>query len=178
MQIQQFKRPLLMLLVAAITSLTFSGCSKDDDNTNNESGVHLKAKIGSKDHNFNNVRARWMEGGAYLEITGITATGEALSITVLNEEGNRVPVGRYTLDDNTRFSILSTYHFMEGNVQKNFSASRQTVWNDAFELEITKQNNTYVEGKFSGILVIGSGLTTLQTITVENGSFSAPIGNE
>ncbi|WAC41498.1 hypothetical protein [Pedobacter sp. SL55] len=67
---------------------------------------------------------------------------------------------------------------MEGNVQKNFTASRQTVFNDAFDLEITKQNNTYVEGKFSGILVIGSGLTTLQTITVENGSFSAPIGNE
>ena len=179
MQIQQLKRPLLMLLVAAIiTCLTFTGCSKDDDDNNNEGGVHLKAKIGSKDHNFNNVRARWIEGGAYLEITGITSSGEALSITVMNEQGNRVPVGKYLLDDGSPFSILSTYHIMEGNVQKNFSASEKTVWNDAFELEITKQNNTYVEGKFSGVLVIGSGLTTLQTITVENGSFSAPIGNE
>ncbi len=31
-----------------------------------------------------------------------------------------------------------------------------------------------VEGKFTGTLVIGSGLTTLATITVENGLFSVP----
>jgi len=171
-----FKKPFLMILALFFTTLTISSCSKDDNETNNESGVHLKAKIGSKDHNFNNVKARWVEGKNYLEITGMTSNNEWLSITVLNET-NRVPAGKYTLDDATPFSILSTYHFMEGNVQKNFTASRQTVWNDAFELEITKQNNTYVEGKFSGTLVIGSGLTTLQTITVENGSFSSPISN-
>jgi len=45
---------------------------------------------------------------------------------------------------------------------------------DAFNLEITKIDNTVVEGKFTGTLVIGSGLTTLEAITVENGSFSAP----
>ncbi|WP_211659852.1 hypothetical protein [Pedobacter ureilyticus] len=178
MQMLNFKRPIFIMLALLFTTLTISSCSKDDNETNNEGGVHLKAKIGSKDHNFNNVRARWIEGGAYLEITGITTSGEALSITVLNNAGKRVPVGKYILDDATDFDILSTYHTMENGIQKNFSASTETVWNDAFELEITKQNNTYVEGKFSGTLVIGAGLTTLQTITVENGSFSTPIGNE
>ncbi len=176
MQILNFKKHLLILLVTAITSLTFTGCSKDKDETNNESGVHLKAKIGSKDHTFSDVRARWVDGGNYLEITGRTANNEWLSITVMNE-ATRVPVGKYTLDDATPFSILSLYHFMDGNTQKNFTASRQTVWSDAFELEISKISNTNVEGKFSGILVIGSGLTTLESITVESGSFNAPIKN-
>lgn len=176
MQIQQFKKPLLILLVAVVTSLTFTGCSKDDHENNNESGAQLQAKIGSKDHNFKDVRARWMEGKNYLEITGMTSNNEWLSITVMNET-TRVPVGKYSLDDGTPFTIVSIYHFMEGNAQKNFSAARQTVWNDAFDLEITKQNNTHVEGKFSGVLVIGSGLNTLERITVENGSFSAPISN-
>lgn len=169
-----FKKPLLMLLALALITLTITSCSKDDNETNNDGNYHLKAKIGTKEHTFNEVRARWIDNGNFLEITGRTSNNEWLSITVMNEAA-RVPVGKYTLDDDTPFSILSTYHFMEGSAQKNFTASRQTVWGDAFELEISKMSSAHVEGKFSGVLVIGSGLTTLETITVENGSFNAPI---
>lgn len=173
MQMLNFKRPFLMLLALVLTSLTIISCSKDDDDTPVDGSYHLKAKIGTKDHTFTNVRARWVENSNYLELTGMTSNNEWLSITVLSDI-ERVPVGKYTLDDGSPFSILALYHFMEGNVQKNFSATRQTVWSDAFELEISKINSTSVEGKFSGVLVIGSGMTTLERITVENGTFNAP----
>lgn len=169
---RNFKRSFLTMLVLVLTSLTITSCSKKDDGN----GFHLKAKIGSKDQIFNDVSARWIDGGNYLEITGRTANNEWLAITVLNE-AMRVPVGTYTLDDNTSFSILTIYHFMENNVQKNFTASRGTVWTDEFSLELSKVDNNIVEGKFSGTLVIGSGLNTLEAIAVANGSFSAPIKN-
>jgi len=173
MQVLNFKKTFLMLIVAV---LTISGCSKKDDEANNEGGFHLKAKIGSKDRIFSDVRARWIDGGNYLEITGRASNNEWLTITVMNE-AKKVPVGKYSLDDNTGFSILSIYTLIENNTQENYTASRETVWPDVFNLEITKIDNTVVEGKFTGTLVIGSGLTTVETITVENGSLSAPFKN-
>lgn len=174
MKILKFRKTFLMLLVLVATTLTLISCSKDDDETINGDGFHLKAKVGTKDMSFKDVRARWVDGKSYLEITGMTSDNEWLTITVMND-AIRVPVGKYSLDDATPFSILSIYHFMDGNVQKNFTASRQTIWNDAFELEISQINDNNVEGKFSGILVIGSGETTLERITIENGTFNAPI---
>ena len=175
MQMPNFKKSFLLMLLF-IGAITISSCSKKDDDVNNEGGFHLKAKIGSKDRTFSDVRARWVDGGNYLEITGKVSNNEWLTITVMNET-TKVPVGKFLLDDNTSFSILSIYTLMEGSAQKNYTASRATVWPDAFNLEITKIDNSVVEGKFTGTLVIGSGLTTLETITVENGTFSAPFKN-
>jgi len=172
-----FKKSMLAMFVLVLMTLTILSCSKDNDGPNNESGSHLKAKIGAKEHTFNNASARWIDGGNYLEITGMTSNNEWLAITVMNDQNTRVPVGKYTLDDGTAFNILSIYHFMDNGAQKNFTASRNTVWNDTFELEISKINGTNVEGKFSGVLVIGSGLTTLERITVESGTFNAPFKN-
>ena len=173
MQMLNFKKNLLMVVMVAFTSLTIVSCSKKDDDATNEGSFHLSAKIGSKDRTFSDARARWVDGGNYLEITGRVSSNASLTITVLNQT-TRVPLGKYTLDDSTPFSLLSIYNLTENNAQKNYTASRGTVWSDAFNLEITKIDNTVVEGKFTGTLVIGSGLNTLETITVENGSFSAP----
>ena len=172
MQMLNFKKPFLMMLMV-LTTLTITSCSKKDDDATNDGSLHLNAKIGSKDRTFSDLRARWVDGGNYLEITGRVSSNEWITITVLNQT-TRVPIGKYTLDDNTPFSLLTTYTLIENNTQKNYTASRATVWPDLFNLEITKIDNNVVEGKFTGTLVIGSGLTTLETITVENGSFSVP----
>src|SRR5690606_15062375 len=142
------------------------GCSKDDPATAEVSNNYLKVKVGDIEKNFSNVKARWVDGGNYLEVTGSNGGTEWVTITVLSET-TRVPAGQYSLDDASEFDILSAHILTnDQGTQLNHAASRGTLASeDAFNLKINKIDNNQVEGTFSGVLVRVQGAQTLGTVT-------------
>lgn len=152
-----------------------SACSKDDKTTGEVNNNFLQVKIDGKDKSFSNVIARWVDGGNYLEITGIDPGKESISISVLSD-ATRVPAGQYGLDDASQFKILSSYSLFNSNSQLNFAATRGTLAvEDAFTLNIEKLNNSATEGTFSGVLVRAEGNTTLGLVRLTEGKFKAAI---
>jgi len=127
---------------------------------------------------YNNVSARWIEGGNSLEIKGTRDGSSWMTITVLAKD-NRVSVGKYMLDDNTAFDILTTYSRIESGQQFNFTATRGTIaLLDDFTLEVEDMNEHTVEGSFSGTLIAVQGLEVIDSIILKNGSFSTSIDRE
>lgn len=161
----------------AVVILSFLGaCKKKDKNTGGGSvtGNELSVKInGSKKH-FSDARARWIDGGNYLEITANNNGSEWISITIMSET-TRVPEGQYGLDDGSAFTLLSTYSLINGSTQLNYAATRGTLAKeDAFTLHLNRINGS-VEGTFSGVVVMVEGVNTVGMVTLEDGKFRTAI---
>lgn len=169
------KRKFFLTGVLLIGNLLLSSCGNDDSVMEPVANNYLEVKVDGKAKTFSNVKARWVDGGSYLELTGNNNGNEWISITVLSET-TRVPAGRYTLDDGTPYTILSTYGTASGNSQHNYTATKGTAApEDAFMLDIDKISATTTSGTFSGMLVTVEGLTTLGTFTLTDDKFSAVI---
>lgn len=169
------KRKILLTGVVLMGTLLLNSCSSDDAVGGPVTNDYLEVKVDGTTKTFANVKGRWVDGGAYLELNGNNNGTEWISITVLSET-TRVPVGTYTLDDGTPYTILSTYGTAAGNSQQNYTATKGTAApEDAFMLDIDKISTTATSGTFSGTLVTVEGLTTLGTVTLTDGKFSAAI---
>lgn len=169
------KRKFFLTGVLLMGNLLLNSCSNDDSVVGPVTDNYLEVKIDGTAKTFSNVKGRWVDGGAYLELTGNNNGTEWISITVLSET-TRVPVGMYTLDDGTPYTILSTYGTVSGNSQQNFTATKGTAApEDAFMLNIDNISSTATSGTFSATLVKVEGLTTLGTVTLTDGKFSAVI---
>lgn len=169
------RRKTFLTAVVLTSAFLFNSCGNDDSVGGPVTNDYLEVKIDGTTKTFSNVKGRWVDGGAYLELTGNNNGTEWISITVLSET-TRVPAGRYTLDDGTPYTILSAYGTASGNSQQNYTATRGTAApEDAFMLDIDKISNTATSGTFSGTLVTVEGLNTLGTVTLTDGKFSAEI---
>lgn len=163
--------PILFILFLAL-AFTFVGCKNDDDADGGSGNYFMKATVGGAEHNFSNdLRASWVEGKTFLNITGYH-DNSFITITLMNDS-KRATAGQYTLDDASGFQILSIYSPNGG--QENYTASHGTVWDDQFQINITDINDKTVKGSFSGDLVIGGGgATVAKRIKIENGTFNVP----
>ena len=171
------KRKFFLTEVLLIGNLLLSSCGNDDSGVGPVTKNYLEVKVDGTAKTFSNVKGRWVDGGSYLELTGNNNGSEWISITILSES-TRVPVGSYTLDDATPYTILSTYGTTSGNSQQNYTATKGTAApEDAFTLNIDKISAIATSGTFSGTLVKVEGLTTLGTVTLTDGKFSAVISS-
>lgn len=169
------KRNLLFLGVAFISTLLFTACSDDDNAAGSVPTNSLEVTINGTKKSFSNVQGRWVDGGSYLELTATNDGNEWVSVTVLSET-TRVPVGTYTLDDGSPFSILSVYNLNSEGSQQNYTATKGTAApEDAFILDIEKISNSEASGTFSGTLVSVEGLHTTGIVTFTNGKFNVAI---
>ncbi|TDS07522.1 hypothetical protein [Sphingobacterium paludis] len=155
--------------------LLFTSCSdRVKDNLGDETNF-LKVTVNDKVEIYNNVSARWVEGGNSLEITGTRDGSSWMKINVLAKDA-RVSVGTYMLDDDSTFDIVATYSRINDNQQANFAATRGTVsLLDAFTFEIDDLNEHAIEGSFSGTLIAVRGLEVLDAVELKDGSFSTSI---
>lgn len=163
-------------IIFACTALVIilTGCKKDEA-TGTVDSTYFTVKIDGVEKSFVSTDARWVDGGNYLEITGSNGGNEWMKLTVMSEN-TRVPMGQYSLDDHSGFDMLAIYSVTKDNQQLNLTATRNTFApEDALNLNISKINNSTVEGSFSGSLVRVEGLKTLQTINVTNGKFKTTI---
>ena len=162
-----------MILALSLFALLFSGCKKDEA-TGTVDTTYMSVKIDGIEKQFSTVNARWVDGGNFLEITGSNDGKEWLTITVMSEN-TRVSSGRYSLDTSGP-NMLGVYSVTKDNQQLNVTATGGThAPEDALNLEITKVNNTAVEGSFSGAFVRVEGLKTLQVVSIANGKFKTEI---
>lgn len=169
------KRNLLLFGAAFISVLQLGACSNDDNVTGSVAADSLEVTINGTKKVFSNVQARWVDGGNYLELTASNNGSEWVSVTVLSET-TRVPVGTYTLDDGSSFSILSVYNLNSEGSQHNYSATKGTAApEDAFILDIEKISNSAASGTFSGTLVSVEGLNTTRIVTFTDGKFNVSV---
>lgn len=167
---------ILLSASAFLMILSLKSCSNDDSAAaapvkNN----YLEVKVNGNKKVFSNVKGRWVDGGNYLELTATDNGSEWLSITVLSD-ATRVPVGLYTLDDGTPYTILAAYSLIVANGQQNYTATKGTAAvEDAFVLDLNKISNSAAEGTFSGTVVSVEGLTTTGLVTLTDGTFNVSI---
>ncbi|WP_144062704.1 hypothetical protein [Sphingobacterium paucimobilis] len=162
-----------MILALSLFALLFSGCKKDEA-TGTVDTMYMSVKIDGIEKQFSAVNARWVDGGNFLEITGSNGSMEWLTITVMSEN-TRVSNGRYSLDTSGP-NMLGIYAVTKDNQQLNVTATGGThAPEDALNLEITRINNSSVEGSFSGAFVSVEGLNTLKVVPIANGKFKTEI---
>lgn len=163
-----------IIFAFAALAIILTGCKKDGA-TGAVDSTYFTAKIDGVEKSFTSTDARWVDGGNYLEITGSNGGTEWIKLTIMSET-TRVPSGQYTLDDLSGFNILAIYSLTRDNQQLNVAATRNTYApEDALNLNLSKVNNSMVEGSFSGALVRVEGLKTLQTINLTDGKFKTTI---
>ncbi|MBD1431566.1 hypothetical protein H8B06_01910 [Sphingobacterium sp. DN00404] len=167
-------RKLLFGVFAALFGFFVCACSKDpvaDEIKTN----YLQLKIDERVKTFSDVEGRWVDGGNFLEIIATDDGKEWFTFTVMSET-TRVSAGNYTLDDESGFTILSTYSLVDDNGQLNYAGTRGTLApEDAFSLRIDKIDNGSAEGSFTGVLVRVQGENTLGMVKITEGQFKTEL---
>ncbi|MFZ4263326.1 hypothetical protein ACFRAE_14900 [Sphingobacterium sp. HJSM2_6] len=157
-------------------SIIIMGCQKDSSNPGEDvNSNYLKVSVDGVEKNYPTVSAYWVEGGNYLSINAVDQNKESLAITVMSET-SRVPIGQYSLQDNSGFTLLSMHSLFNAENQLHHTATRNTVAvEDDFQLKIDKITNSSAEGSFTGTLVRVEGLNTLGKIVLTGGKFKTTI---
>ena len=172
------------LMIASVVLLSLSGCSKNDDDTNNPASGPFVAKVAGTQFPTATYSAKYVTSTKMLQIIGQAAgSTETINLSLMplfNPGFTYWTPGTYEFKEGSEYIVFGEYNIWPNGMSENSKAWQAYAQGTASagKIVITSITDTHVKGtfEFKGTLHNNDGTyNTADTKQITDGAFDLPI---